>query len=115
MAQAAISAPQQKDTKEMTDRAYDRHYREARRESGRFGRYLASRPAESWIFFAVGVFLGGFFFVRFLFHVFLSVQSRPHEIVKFLARAVEACVGGDHLGHREPGAESDTPAPPPIP
>lgn len=31
-------------------------------ESGRFGRWLASRPAESWMFFAVGIFLGGVFF-----------------------------------------------------
>ena len=31
-------------------------------EDGRIGRWLASRPAESWMFFAVGIFLGGFFF-----------------------------------------------------
>jgi hypothetical protein len=31
-------------------------------QTDRFGRWIASRPAESWIFFAAGVFLGGFFF-----------------------------------------------------
>ncbi|MEM9939477.1 MAG: hypothetical protein AAFZ91_04130 [Pseudomonadota bacterium] len=46
----------------MTNRSYDSHYDEARRESGRFGRYLSTRPAESWMFFVVGMFLGGFFF-----------------------------------------------------
>ncbi len=46
----------------MTERSYDTRYNEARRESGRFGRYLSTRPAESWMFFVVGVFLGGFFF-----------------------------------------------------
>jgi len=41
----------------------DRYTRsEARSDTGRFGRWLASRPAETWMFFAVGVFLGGFFF-----------------------------------------------------
>ncbi|MCF6328430.1 MAG: hypothetical protein L3J02_01330 [Henriciella sp.] len=46
----------------MTDRSYDTHYDGARREGGRFGRYLSTRPAESWMFFVAGVFLGGFFF-----------------------------------------------------
>ena len=41
----------------MSDR-YD--YRDP--EDGRFGRWLASRPAESWMFFAVSIFLGGLFF-----------------------------------------------------
>lgn len=35
---------------------------EARSEAGRFGRWLATRPAESWMFFVIGVFLGGLFF-----------------------------------------------------
>ncbi len=39
-----------------------RYYSEARRESGRFGRYLSTRSTETWIFFVAGVFLGGFFF-----------------------------------------------------
>ncbi|MBR9836019.1 MAG: hypothetical protein GYB42_12735 [Alphaproteobacteria bacterium] len=46
----------------MTERSYDTHYREARKETGRFGRYLSTRSAETWMFFAAGVFLGGFFF-----------------------------------------------------
>ncbi len=41
----------------------DKYYRETpRTDAGRFGRWLASRPAETWMFFAVGIFLGGFFF-----------------------------------------------------
>lgn len=41
----------------------DQDYRyPPRSDAGRFGRFLSTRPAESWIFFAVGVFLGGFFF-----------------------------------------------------
>ena len=45
------------------ERAYrDSHYAEARRESGRFGRYLSTRSTETWMFFVAGVFLGGFFF-----------------------------------------------------
>jgi hypothetical protein len=51
-----------KDTNEMTDQSYDTRYQSARDGSGRFGRWLASRPAECWMFFAAGVFLGGFFF-----------------------------------------------------
>ncbi|MEL6568276.1 MAG: hypothetical protein AAFQ22_07650 [Pseudomonadota bacterium] len=31
-------------------------------DSGRFGRWLSTRPAETWMFFAAGIFLGGFFF-----------------------------------------------------
>ena len=37
-------------------------YEYARRESGRFGRYLSTRSTETWMFFVAGVFLGGFFF-----------------------------------------------------
>ncbi len=33
-----------------------------RQNAGRLGRWLGSRPAESWMFFAAGVFLGGLFF-----------------------------------------------------
>ena len=41
----------------------DRSYRtEARTDAGRFGRWLSTRPAESWMFFGVGIFLGGLFF-----------------------------------------------------
>ena len=41
----------------------DKYFTEDRRQdAGRFGRWLSTRPAESWMFFAVGVFLGGFFF-----------------------------------------------------
>ena len=46
----------------MTDRSYDTYTSEARRETGRFGRYLSTRSAETWMFFVAGVFLGGFFF-----------------------------------------------------
>lgn len=47
----------------MTDRSYEtRDYGETRQATGRVGRWFASRPAESWMFFAAGVFLGGFFF-----------------------------------------------------
>ncbi|WP_199288194.1 hypothetical protein [Henriciella mobilis] len=46
----------------MTDHRYDTRYQEARHKGGRFGRWLASRPAECWMFFAAGVFLGGLFF-----------------------------------------------------
>jgi hypothetical protein len=31
-------------------------------DTGRFGRWLSTRPAETWMFFAAGIFLGGFFF-----------------------------------------------------
>ena len=62
-------APRRKE-KQMTERSYDKGYKDdhydrydqARRESGRFGRYLSTRSPETWIFFVVGVFLGGFFF-----------------------------------------------------
>ncbi|MEO0607332.1 MAG: hypothetical protein AAFY82_03815 [Pseudomonadota bacterium] len=51
----------------MTERSYDKgygdtQYDQARRESGRFGRYLSTRSPETWMFFVAGVFLGGFFF-----------------------------------------------------
>lgn len=54
----------------MTERSYDKGYKDdhydrydqARRESGRFGRYLSTRSPETWMFFVAGVFLGGFFF-----------------------------------------------------
>ena len=51
----------------MTERSYDKgygsdRYGQARRESGRFGRYLSTRSPETWMFFVAGVFLGGFFF-----------------------------------------------------
>ncbi|MGH1423044.1 MAG: hypothetical protein ACRBEQ_14625 [Hyphomonas sp.] len=39
----------------------DRSHR-AYSESGRIGRWLSTRPAESWMFFVAGVFLGGLFF-----------------------------------------------------
>lgn len=42
----------------MKDHEYSTH----RGDTGRFGAWLGSRPAESWMFFAIGVFLGGFFF-----------------------------------------------------
>ncbi|MEQ9506690.1 MAG: hypothetical protein RLO80_10510 [Hyphomonas sp.] len=41
----------------------DREYRyPPRSDAGRFGRFLSTRSAETWIFFAAGVFLGGLFF-----------------------------------------------------
>ncbi|WP_291060992.1 hypothetical protein [Hyphomonas sp.] len=41
----------------------DQDYRyPPRSDSGRFGRWLTTRSAETWMFFAAGVFLGGFFF-----------------------------------------------------
>lgn len=46
--------------KDMTDRSYSSQT-ETRR-TGQFGRWLGSRPAESWIFFAAGLFFGGLFF-----------------------------------------------------
>ena len=33
-----------------------------RSEAGRFGRWLSTRRAETWMFFAAGVILGGIFF-----------------------------------------------------
>ena len=53
--------------RKMTERSYDKgyddtRYDQARRESGRFGRYLSTRSPETWMFFVAGVFLGGFFF-----------------------------------------------------
>ena len=50
----------------MTERSYENgygdRYDQARRDSGRFGRYLSTRSPETWMFFVAGVFLGGFFF-----------------------------------------------------
>lgn len=46
----------------MTDRSYDTRHSSGRSDSGRFGHWLATRPAECWMFFAAGVFLGGLFF-----------------------------------------------------
>jgi hypothetical protein len=41
----------------------DQDYRHPHRsDAGRFGRWLATRPAETWMFFAAGVLLGGLFF-----------------------------------------------------
>ncbi|MEL6473046.1 MAG: hypothetical protein AAFQ21_03115 [Pseudomonadota bacterium] len=45
----------------MNDR-YSTRYQEGREEAGRFGRYLSTRPAESWMFFVAGLFLGGLLF-----------------------------------------------------
>jgi hypothetical protein len=45
--------------KKMNDGSYRSDINEG---SGRFGRWLSTRPAESWMFFVAGVFLGGFFF-----------------------------------------------------
>lgn len=43
---------------------YRRRYSPRDEDSGldRFGDWLKRRPAESWIFFAAGIFLGGLFF-----------------------------------------------------
>lgn len=43
---------------------YRRRYSRPEEDSGvsRFGEWLKQRPAESWIFFAAGIFLGGLFF-----------------------------------------------------
>lgn len=41
----------------MNDRTYS-----DRQTTGRIGHWLGSRSAESWMFFAAGVFLGGLFF-----------------------------------------------------
>ncbi len=46
----------------MTERTYETRYDRAEGDAGRFGRWLSRRPAESWMFFAAGVFLGGLFF-----------------------------------------------------
>ncbi|MEL6387685.1 MAG: hypothetical protein AAFR41_01845 [Pseudomonadota bacterium] len=48
----------------MDDRTYSsrtRHDAEHGTDAGRFGRWLSSRPAESWMFFAAGLVLGSFF------------------------------------------------------
>tara|TARA_R100000365_G_C2747032_1_gene76643 strand:+ start:3762 stop:3950 length:189 start_codon:yes stop_codon:yes gene_type:complete len=49
----------QKDRTEMEDRY---NTSETRSDAGRFGRWLSTRPAESWMFFGAGVLLGGLFF-----------------------------------------------------
>ncbi|NBC20975.1 MAG: hypothetical protein GVY06_08045 [Alphaproteobacteria bacterium] len=46
----------------MTERTYETRYDRPAGEAGRFGRWLSRRPAESWMFFAAGVFFGGLFF-----------------------------------------------------
>ncbi len=46
----------------MTDRSYETRFGTGREDAGRFGRWLSRRPAESWMFFAAGVLLGGLFF-----------------------------------------------------
>jgi hypothetical protein len=60
------SGRSQEGKKTMTERSYENgygdRYDQARRESGRFGRYLSTRSPETWMFFVAGVFLGGFFF-----------------------------------------------------
>ncbi|MEO0982501.1 MAG: hypothetical protein AAFX03_07595 [Pseudomonadota bacterium] len=47
----------------MDDSRYERS-RYADEDNGlhRFGRWLARRPAENWMFFAAGLFFGGLFF-----------------------------------------------------
>ena len=63
---AANGVARKKERKTMTERSYENgygdRYDQARRESGRFGRYLSTRSPETWMFFVAGVFLGGFFF-----------------------------------------------------
>ena len=49
-------------TSDLSDSVEIGRYDQARRESGRFGRYLSTRSPETWMFFVAGVFLGGFFF-----------------------------------------------------
>lgn len=46
---------------QMTDYS-DSRFDEGRDSAGRFGRWLGRRPAESWMFLAAGLVLGGFFF-----------------------------------------------------
>lgn len=46
----------------MSDRSYHTRTHRETGNAGRFGRWLGSRPAESWMFFAAGVLLGGLFF-----------------------------------------------------
>lgn len=43
----------------MTDHDYTTRDRS---QTGQFGRWISTRSAECWMFFAAGVFLGGFFF-----------------------------------------------------
>jgi hypothetical protein len=51
--------PQRRTRKTMNDQDY--RY-PPRSDSGRFGRWLSTRSAETWMFFAAGVILGGLFF-----------------------------------------------------
>ncbi len=46
----------------MTDRPYTDHDDDPTAHAGRFGRWLSRRPAESWMFLAVGIVIGGLFF-----------------------------------------------------
>lgn len=55
--QAIGVANQIKRIKHMEDRSHRTHS-----DAGRFGRWLSTRPAESWMFFGAGVILGGLFF-----------------------------------------------------
>lgn len=52
----------QGDEPEMTERTYETRYDRTDGDAGRFGRWLSRRPAESWMFFVAGMFLGGLFF-----------------------------------------------------
>ncbi len=45
----------------MTDHSGSR-FDDDRDSAGRFGRWLARRPAESWMFLAAGLVLGGIVF-----------------------------------------------------
>ena len=54
-----VAHKHKKDKLKMEDRY---NTSEARSDAGRFGRWLATRPAESWMFFVVGIFFGGLFF-----------------------------------------------------
>ncbi|WP_160162633.1 hypothetical protein [Hyphomonas neptunium] len=49
-------------TKDETEMSYQDDPYTSRSDAGRFGRWLASRRAETWMFFAAGVLLGGLFF-----------------------------------------------------
>ena len=50
------------ETRMSSDMSYQDDNYSPRTDAGRFGRWLATRRAETWMFFAVGVFLGGLFF-----------------------------------------------------
>ena len=49
-------------TKDEREMSYQDDPYTPRTDAGRFGRWLASRRAETWMFFAAGVLLGGLFF-----------------------------------------------------